>query len=139
MNSVVYQNDAEVLEVVRKFEFCSFALQEFNHPAHLTVALAYLHQCSSPQEALDRMRSGLLKFSAHHGKVGYHETITRFWLTILENFRTCYEYSELYQIVNAAVPAFQKQLLEKYYSAAAIASDHAKREWLEPDLRPLRD
>ena len=79
MDAVTYRNADAVREVVEKFERCEYAPQEFTHARHLTVACWYL--CTLPEkEALDRMREGLLRFTTHHGKRGYHETITRFWI-----------------------------------------------------------
>ncbi len=69
----------------RRFERCDFALAEFTHARHLTVACWYL--CAlSREDALGRMQRGLQSFIAHHGKQGYHETITRFWMELLADY-----------------------------------------------------
>ena len=69
-----FETDEDVLEVVRKFESCEYAPDDFGHRLHLTVALVYL--LDSPYaEALERMRRSLRRFVAHHklSRV-YHET-----------------------------------------------------------------
>ncbi len=85
MTEVQYRDASEIRDVVERFEGCDFALAEFTHARHLTVACWYL--CSlTREEALERMRCGLQSFIAHHGKQGYHETITRFWMELLANY-----------------------------------------------------
>src|ERR1700758_3179547 len=66
MHKRLYESDAEVEEVVRRFESCGFAVQEFDHVAHLTVAVVYLTRFGECV-AMDRMRESLLRFSRHHG------------------------------------------------------------------------
>jgi len=76
-----YQSEAEIENVVRGFEACETGADDFNHPEHLVVAVSYLHALNR-DAALDRMRTGLLRFLQHH--VGntekYSETVTVWWI-----------------------------------------------------------
>ena len=76
-----YQSEAEIQNVVRGFETCETGADDFTHPDHLVVAVCYLHAMER-ESALDRMRTGLLRFLDHH--VGdtekYSEEITVFWI-----------------------------------------------------------
>jgi hypothetical protein len=76
-----YQSEGEIENVVRRFETCETGADDFNHPEHLVVAVWYLHTLDR-DAALDRMRSGLLRFLDHHeGNTSkYSETITVFWI-----------------------------------------------------------
>jgi hypothetical protein len=76
-----YQSEGEIENVVRGFETCETGADDFNHPEHLVVAVWYLHTLDR-DAALDRMRSGLLRFLDHHeGNTSkYSETITVFWI-----------------------------------------------------------
>ena len=76
-----YQSEAEIENVVHGFEECETDADDFKHPQHLVVAVWYLHTMNKPA-ALDRMRSGLLRFLDHHGvdKGKYSETTTVFWI-----------------------------------------------------------
>ena len=88
--------DAEILTLVDRFERCLLAKEEFHHRDHLTVAVAYLY-AADLETAMDRMRTSLKRFAAHHGVTGlYHETLTRFWLQQVEqrlDRRQCLEHS----------------------------------------------
>jgi len=131
---------SEIRDVVERFERCDFALAEFTHARHLTVACWYL--CSfSREDALERMRRGLQNFIAHHGKQGYHETITRFWMELLANYLSQFPQSEtLTGKVNGALQQFaSKDRLFDYYSRDRVMSDAARMAWIEPDLRPIAD
>lgn len=139
MAEVVYLNEDAVREVIRKFEQCEYEPAEFTHARHLTVACWYLCTLSA-DEALNRMRTHLQNFSAHHGKQGYHETITRFWIEFLDGAlrRQCEDNSVLDR-VNAVATRYPKDTLFDHYTRERVMSDTAKREWVEPDLREIGD
>lgn len=140
MIEVTYRHESEIREVVERFDRCDFALAEFTHARHLTVACWYL--CSlTRDEGLERMRQGLQNFIAHHGKQGYHETITRFWMELLARYLAQRPQSEtLICKVNGAVQEFaSKDVLYSFYSRDRVMSDAARATWIEPDLRTIED
>jgi hypothetical protein len=138
MKHIAYSDEQDIVNVVEKFERCEFGLEEFTHARHLTVAAWYLCHLS-PEEALLRMKKGLVRFIEHHGKQGYHETITRFWMEILEKFlENISRNATVMETVNKVVEHYDnKDVLFGYYSRERVLSERAKREWVEPDLRPL--
>ncbi len=76
-----YQSEHEIEKVVRAFETCETGKDDFKHRDHLVVAIWYLHTMDQPA-ALDRIRTGLLRFLEFHG-VGtgvYSESVTVFWI-----------------------------------------------------------
>jgi hypothetical protein len=136
MAQAVYLNEDAIREVIQKFERCEYAPHEFTHARHLTVGCWYL--CTMPaDEALNRMRTYLLKFTAHHGKHGYHETITRFWIKLLDGALRQHEDDCLLRRVNTVVALYPKETLFDYYTRDCVMSDAAKRVWVEPDLREI--
>ena len=138
MANRTYATDREIEEVVGKFEGCQFALEEFTHARHLTVACWYL-RTMSPEAALSRMRDGLLRFIGHHGKQGYHETITRFWMELLRSsLLQASPKAQLMDKVNNTLKRFtNKDVLFMYYSRERVMSEAAKADWVEPDLRRI--
>ena len=138
MTADTYRDVSEIRDVVERFERCDFTLAELTHARHLTVACWYL--CSfSREDALERMRRGLQGFIAHHGKQGYHETITRFWMELLANYlNQCPQSETLTGKVNGALQQFaSKDVLFAYYSRDRVMSDAARASWIEPDLQPV--
>jgi len=136
--AVQYEDEREIEEVVQKFENCEYGLAEFPHARHLTVAAWYLSQLP-PREAMAAMRRGLLRFTEHHGKQGCHETISRFWIEMVGDFlRQHGRGRTLPESVNGLLAAYRdKEIIFAYYSRSRVLSEVAKREWLEPDVKPL--
>jgi hypothetical protein len=133
-----YSTAAEIEEVVRRFEACEYTPEEFVHARHLTVSAYYFSQ-SDRETAEKRMRAGLRKFIGHHGKDGYHETITGFWLHMAG--RDCNEAirgEKLVPFVNDVVARLgDKNLIYEYFSKLRLYSAEAKAAWTEPDLKAL--
>jgi len=127
-------NDAEILTLVDRLERCLLDKTEFHHRDHLAVAAMYLYS-SDFDSALDRMRSTLKRFAAHHHVSGlYHETLTRFWLQQVEarlDKRLCL--AESFKKVQEQLS--DKNLAFEYYSRELINSQEAKQKWVPPDRR----
>ncbi|HEY2171227.1 MAG TPA: hypothetical protein VGJ30_16500 [Candidatus Angelobacter sp.] len=128
--------DAEILTLVDRLERCLLGKEEFHHCDHLTVAVGYLY-ASDLETAIDRMRSSVKRFAAHHGVTGlYHETLTRFWLLQVE--RNLDRSECLEQSVSKVRDKFSdKTLAFEYYGRERIESKEAKETWLRPDLKEL--
>jgi hypothetical protein len=123
--------DAEILTLVQKLEQCRLAPSDFHHRDHLAVSVAYLY-AADLEGALDRMRGSLLRFISHHGRKGYHETITRFWMQEVEkrlDRGLCLR--ESVRRIQARLN--DKNLVYQYYSKETLNSPEAKERWVEPD------
>ena len=133
-----YKTDDEIHTLVSAFEACSFNPSEFRHYQHLTVALWYVWHLS-PNEASVKMTEGIRRLAETYGKMGYHETITLFWLRIVANFVAGHRANgTLSETANALIDRCNdKDLIGQFYSAELLATDKAKAEWVEPDLRAL--
>ena len=148
--AIHYHDIDEIEAVVRGFEDCSTGKDDFTHAGHLTVAAWYLHKYAFEQAAA-RMRAGLFRFLGHHG-VGpekYNETITLFWLKVVNAFALAQSGSrggatkeqelspaQFVSLTNELIQAFgNARLIFDYYSESLIRSPEAKTAWLEPDLK----
>ncbi len=133
-----YRSKAEIEEVVRRFESCNYQPEEFSHARHLTVAAWYfLH--SDPKAAGERVRAGLQKFIRHHGKNGYHITMSEFWLRFVK--KTLQEIGpegDFVSRVNQVVERLNnKSLIYEYYSREQLDTPEAKAAWIGPDLKDI--
>jgi hypothetical protein len=135
-----YESEDDVLKVVRGFENCTIAADDFSHCKHIAVA-AYYVETAGMKRALEEMRSGLIRFLIHYGVdlEKYNETITLFWLKLVEKFlaQLSHELS-LAQRITATVNHFSNsKLVLEYFSEKRLHSGEAKKNWIEPDLRKL--
>src|SRR2546427_7228092 len=134
-----YYHQQEIEAVVRGFESCTTPESAFPHQSHLIVATWYLSNATVP-EALQKMRASILKFLNHYGIEGkYNETITLFWLIVVERFlRGLRADLPLLERTNAVLDALSDpRLMFEYYSEELLWSDEAMRMWVNPDLNSL--
>jgi hypothetical protein len=135
-----YENESEIEKIVRGFEWCRTAADDFKHADHLAVAAWYLRH-SSEEAALAKMREGLLRFLTYHGKgtQKYNETITLFWLKRVSTSldRTNAELSWLAAVNSVIESLGNSRLIFEHYSEGLLQSAEAKSSWVAPDLKPL--
>ena len=77
-------------QIVNSFLECNLPREKWTHQAHLRVGLWHLLQYGS-YESLNKLRNGIQKYNAACGventeNQGYHETITRFYVRLIEGF-----------------------------------------------------
>lgn len=132
-----FKDDEEVSKLVRAFAACTIHPAEFKHYQHLAIALWYVSNFSY-DEATVKVRTGIQKLAAAYGKMGYHETITLFWLAIVREFLARSHSHSIADLANKlAAECADKNLIRDYYSEALLTSDDAKKRWVAPDLKPL--
>ena len=82
--------DAELDDLVRRFNACAVPRTEWTHQAHLAVGLWHVSQYKR-KDALQRLRAGITRLNESNGVVnsatgGYHETVTRAYVALLSDF-----------------------------------------------------
>jgi hypothetical protein len=103
----------------RAFERGEIAGADFHHAAHLRLALAYLEESASTDEAAARMEAALRRFATALGHPEkYHHTITLFWIRMVARL-------------------LDKSLPLAYYSPERLWSATARAGWLDPDLQTI--
>ncbi len=135
----LYSNDNEIIDLIERFETRSLSKSDWTHAAHLTVALFY---CASHPlgTARNLMRDGIFWLNDSHGTEnsdtsGYHETLTWFWMDVVDNFIHGRPKGEpLYQMANALVNEFDSDLPLRVYSRELLFSVTARRCYVAPDL-----
>jgi hypothetical protein len=130
-------------ELVEKF--CSHTLpkQEWTHEAHLKVGLWHLLHYSR-EESLSRLRQGIKQYNIaceveNTNTQGYHETITRFYVLIIDKFlRQVEQECSIDLLADELIKLYgDKSLPLAYYSKDRLFSIAARRGWLEPNLKPI--
>jgi hypothetical protein len=112
--------------------------RNFNHAAHMATGLSYL-SLMPLTEATARMRSTLLKSMARHGIDVYHETITTFWMRLLDHLARgpCSDVP-LWTRINLVVKRWEYAgAVDAHYSRELISSTAARQHWVLPDRLAL--
>ena len=138
-----YQTKDEIEALVTEFNNCTLSRSEWNHAAHLTVALWYLVRYEE-QEAIERIRDRIKCYNTAMGikttkDSGYHETMTLFWIWIVRDYLSVTSKQDsILQLVNGLIGNYNnKHLPLQYYSRDLLMSWEARSKWVEPDLKPL--
>ena len=133
-----FKNENELALVVAGFESCNTPGEAFTHAQHLVVAVWYIRHYGE-EEALNRLRSGLLRFLTHHGvsKHKYNETTTLFWLKkVQELIKERSREISIAETTNAVIRAYpHSRLILDYFSEDWLNSEAARSHWVEPDLK----
>jgi hypothetical protein len=139
-----YKTEADIKSLIAKFENCTLPRSEWNHTAHLTVALWYLNRYDE-QEAVNYVRQGIQRYNAAIGikttpDGGYHETLTLFWLRMVSHYLSATPNKN--SILETAIAIYKtysdKYLPFQYYSRDLLMSWEARTNWVEPDLKPFK-
>ena len=139
LKPAIYRTQEEIEILVRDFEDGSLSPAEFDHHAHMTVALWYLMRLPYAQ-AVDQMRVQIRQFAARHQKHQlYNETITLFWMKLMQHLlgRAAPPTSTADTVHQILSTWGSMAFVFKHYSKELVFSESAKAAWVEPDLLPL--
>ncbi|OLP19413.1 hypothetical protein BST81_05780 [Leptolyngbya sp. 'hensonii'] len=133
--------NVEIMNLVHQFEACTLPRSQWDHAAHLTVALWYLI-CFPDAEAVLRICQGIQRYNKSQGigttpTGGYHETLTLFWIAIVRQFL-----AESNPELSLAARAHElilkygerKNLFRESCSLELIRSPATCQNWAPPDL-----
>ena len=136
-------DDVDTDRLVQEFIARTLPKTEWTHHAHLRVGL--WHALRYPDDVtLKLLRERIRAYNeatgvANTSSTGYHETITRFYVGVIRHFVSSIDPSrpvnELAQELIARCGA--RDLPLRHYSRERLFSVLARREWVEPDLKPL--
>lgn len=139
----MYHSEADIMRLLQAFENGTLPHKHWTHAAHLTIALWYLRGQAKP-EALQHIRKGIQRYNAAVGiqntsKGGYHETLTLFWVQIVQAFLSKVgAYQDIVPLTNELTHAYADSTLPlQYYSYDRLMSSEARAIWVEPDLKKL--
>jgi hypothetical protein len=143
MSPETLESEENLTAFLAAFECHTLPKTAFTHAAHVTVAACYLH-ASDAGEVLPKMRAAISSFNESVGganteTAGYHETLTVFWLRLVEDLLRQNSPASHLASAQLAVATFgeSRGLHKDYYSGDVVTDRRARREWVEPDLQPL--
>lgn len=133
-----YKTEHAITDLVRAFEECTIARDEWKHAEHLIVALYYVSN-NDLETATEKMRSGIFKLLRSFGvdltkEMPYHETLTVFWT------RTVYAYSlikgdaTLVEKAAGLTDEFDKDYPLRFNSRERLFSEEARNRFIDGDL-----
>ena len=105
----------------------------FRHRQHIHLAFIAVRRYGAVQAA-DRISAWIRHLTAH-APHKYHATVTRAWTEIVGHHVAADPSVTDFEVFAAQNPAlFDKRLLTRHYTAAALASPQARAGWVEPDV-----
>ena len=138
-----FTRDDQVEEIARRFLDRTLPRSSWTHGSHLAATMWLLS--NRPYAEVVRDLPGLIRaYNVATGLPntdvkGYHETITQASLRAAFWFLVHTSPGPLFAVCNAIMrsPLGQPEWLLQYWSRSRLFSAEARREWLEPDLKPL--
>ncbi|GAC1415968.1 MAG: hypothetical protein NVSMB62_04830 [Acidobacteriaceae bacterium] len=133
----------EIAEFLAEFERRTLPKARWTHAAHVLAGAWYVHELGE-EDAICRMRENVSRYNlAVGGKnaptSGYHETVTVFWIKVLAAVHRASVPTDRTSFAVSAAERFgtHSTLHERFYSFDVMASEEARRVWIEP-LKPIR-
>jgi len=134
---------SEIESLIKRFEAGQLPKVEWTHPAHLIVAVWYSVR-HAHDEALPLVREFIRNHNEAVGtgntdEIGYHETITKFWLWVAKQFLAGRKGEPIDILCNDLIHSeFGKSSYPlMYYSKELLFSVEARHNWMSPDVQNL--
>lgn len=138
-----YNNQSQIDILISQFSNQELSLNEWTHEAHLTVGIWHLLKFSL-EEATYLLRSGIIIYNhatgnMNTGSKGYHETITLFWIKVIDSYIKNNQSSNVLSFCNNFLDSSvaSKDFAMNFYSKKVLFSPKARAFWVEPDLQAL--
>ena len=140
---IPFRSDEEIASIALGMLDLSLPKPRWTHAAHFAAAL-WLISCRRDLNASHAMPGFIRAYNeatgvANSDTEGYHETITQASLRAARSFLLQDPVRSLFETCNAlmASPLGKSDWLLTYWTHARLFSVEARRNWVEPDLRPL--
>ena len=130
--------EIEIDDFLAAFESGTLPKERWTHATHLLAGACYVHRLGQ-SSAINHMRRCVRRYNeAVGGKntatSGYHETITVFWIKVLDALLLHAQPIARAEFAALAVERFtpQRDLFRRFYDFDVIASTEARAEWTPP-------
>jgi len=125
-------------EFTRSFENGDYPNEKFHHADHVRLAWIYVRRFGL-EEAEERIAAAIRRFAAGLGhEEKYHHTLTKAWVRLVYA-AWCHtpDTPDFDGFIGANQWLADRNALRAFYSEELLSSDTARRDWMEPDVRPL--
>lgn len=137
----MFASENEIKDLVDRWSDGTLPAKDWTHAAHVATC-SYLVWNHTLATAYQLMKEGLYRFNQAGGtpntdERGYHETLTRFWVTLLFYRIHRGHYSRCLQATNAMVARYgtQSRAERTFYSFDVLKSKEARLRWIPPDVQ----
>lgn len=131
--------------IINGFTDKSLPAEDWTHEAHMITGLWYTSKLGY-QQSLDFMRENIIKYVEARGKEntdssGYHESITIFWMWLLDSFWNRYSAnntnfeSVCNKLLNSKYT--DQGIMLQFYNRETLFSKEARLSFIEPDIQPF--
>lgn len=135
--------EQEIYSLIKRFEARKLPRNEWNHNAHLIIAIWYDRK-NAAEQAINLVRENIIKHNESIGtpnsdEEGYHHTVTVFWLRIAKEFMKSKHFNSIADACNSFIASKFSDVnfpLE-YYSKEVLFSLEARQGWVRPDKKEL--
>jgi hypothetical protein len=126
---------------LKEWEECELSFDQWTHKSHLRMAFIISLKHFGDKTKIDsRIKSGIQRFNQKHQEkltVGYHETITCFWINIVyslveKHFDENLNFEEFLKLENQLL---ESRLMFDFYSKEVLFQKDARLEYIKPDLK----
>jgi hypothetical protein len=135
--------EAEIDDFLGAFESGTLPKERWTHAAHLLAGACYVHRLGQAT-AIKHMRHCVRRYNeAVGGKntetSGYHETITVFWIKVLDTLHLHAKPIARAEFAALAVERYtaQRDLFRSFYDFDVVSSAEARATWVPPTRRPI--
>lgn len=149
MDDDFLSGESALTAFLARFEDGTWPVAEFHHAHHLAIAACYLrddsHAGSTARDSvMDRLRTRIRLYNISQGGEntvdrGYHETLTRFWVEIVDRYMSSLPVElKRIEVARLVVAEFRgrRDLFRDYFDFDVVASREARSAWIPP-VRPL--
>jgi hypothetical protein len=125
-------------EFLAAFEAGAIPNTAFRHHDHLRLAWLYVRRDGREMGGA-RVRAGLRRFATVHGVPHlYHETLTSFWIRLVAHAVETFPAQQRFEELLGCWAGFDdRRAAYRHWRPETLDAAQARREWVEPDLRPL--
>lgn len=129
-------------QFLNDFQTGVLPFEQWTHAAHIRMAYLVCRSSASFEEALAKIRQGIQHFNGLHAaklKVGFHETMTQLWATLVWNAtqQCASSIADSHAFIEQNSPLMASSLWKEYYSPALMFSPDAKGAFVPPDVKPI--